>query len=151
MIRKRFFRILAVLFAAYAVVILMSMTVPVAPAIGNRCLPPSLRGKAHDDYYFSWLRWIPRSATSWCIDRPPHLILGNQREQSTAPNGARGPKPIPSRGEWQVSAVQLRPGWPVFLPYIAFTTPGGTHVRIGCRWDDVDHYYTFPTLAIATF
>ena len=117
--------------------------------IGNRCLPEWLRGKTHDDYYLTWTRWIPRSATSWCIKAPPIQLLGNQEGEALAADGTIGPKPIPRPGEWQLSIVQIKKGWPFFLPYFAWTTEQGTHFRLGARWDDVDQYYTFPSIAIA--
>lgn len=135
--------------AGYAILICLASIMPGPDLVGNRCLPKWLQGEAHTDYYLSWTRWIPRSATSWCIDEAPVQLLGNQKEKAVARNGAVGPKPIPGPGEWQMSAVQLKNGWPLFLPYFAFTTKGGTHLRIGCRWDDVDHYYTFPSFALA--
>ena len=63
-------------------------------------------------------------------------------------DGHPGITPLPQRGEWQLSLVQERKGWPIYVPYFAFTTKGGWHFRVGCRWDTVDHYYTYPTLAL---
>ena len=134
----------------YGSLIYLVAILPGKKLVGDRCLPSQLQGEVHKDFYFSWTRWIPRSATSWCMDKAPVQLLGNQQAKAMARNGAPGPKPIPGPGEWQFSAVQLKDGWPLYLPYFAFTTKSGTHVRIGCRWDDVDHYYTFPSFAIAT-
>ena len=94
----------------------------------------------HTGFDISFLRWIPRGATSWCFVEPPIILLGNY--------GIALPKPIPEKGRWQVSVVQMCRGWPVFLPYAAVTTRRGYHVRIGARWDDVDGYYTFPSFAL---
>ncbi|MBI4459997.1 MAG: hypothetical protein HY648_08060 [Acidobacteria bacterium] len=133
----------------YLLSVYLAAALPGGPGIGKECLPEWLRDKAHDDYYVSWTRWIPRSATSWCLEHPPIQILGNQRQRAAAKDGTLGPKPIPLPGRWQVSVVQIKKGWPLFLPYIAWTSKGGTHFRLGARWDDVDHYYTFPSIALA--
>ena len=120
----------------------------------GECLPAHLRNRTHDDYshLFKPFRWVPRSWTSWCFVEPPLLLLGNQKGTLAARNrSTRGPKPIPRPGEWQLSVVQLRERLPVFfLPYFAFTTKKGTHFSVGCRWDDTDHYYTFPRIALKT-
>lgn len=55
------------------------------------------------------------------------------------------PKPITQPGSWQFSYFPLGP-W--FAWYFAFTTKGGIHFRIGARWDDVDDYVEFPSIAI---
>jgi hypothetical protein len=78
------------------------------------------------------------------------MILGNQKGRfPTLDHSAFGPKPIPEPGEWQFSVVQVRPEIPLwFLPYFAYTTKEGDHFSIGCRWDDTDHYYIFPRVAV---
>lgn len=57
------------------------------------------------------------------------------------------PTPITSPGTWQLSRFPLGPdeAW-----YFAFTTKGGTHFRIGARWDNVDNYVEWPEVAIKT-
>jgi hypothetical protein len=138
----------ALLFGSLILIYLVAL-LPERNLFGDHCLPAWLRGKNHDDYYFYQMRWIPRSATSWCIPQAPILLLGNQRGRAAALDGRIGPKPVPQPGEWQVSVVQLKRDWPLFLPYVAWTTKDGTHFRFGARWDDIDHYYTFPSIAIA--
>jgi hypothetical protein len=78
------------------------------------------------------------------------MLLGNQKETfPTRDRSAIGPKPIPKPGEWQFSVVQVRAEIPIwFLPYFAYTTRQGSHFSIGCRWDDTDHYYIFPRIAV---
>ena len=145
----KLWRIATAVMAGYMILLYLAALLPDERLIGNKCLPDSLKGKSHNDYYLPGTRWIPRSVTSWCMEEPPIQLLGNQKRQAHAQDGTTGPKPIPEAGEWQVSAVQMKKGWPLFLPYVAITTKSGRHFRIGCRWDDVDHYYTFPSIAIA--
>lgn len=111
-------------------------------------LPEAIAVGVHTDYRFEFFQSVPRSYTSRCFVSPPILILGNQEHWARDRAGVIGPKPIPRKGEWQLSLVQWRQGWPVILPYFALTTIGGWHFRIGPRWDDIDHYYTFPSFAI---
>ncbi|MBI4160745.1 MAG: hypothetical protein HY506_02445 [Candidatus Yanofskybacteria bacterium] len=116
---------------------------------GKACLPiPIQKGKLHQDYYFEFLRWIPFAWTSWCFEEPPILIAGNQNYWEKLPGGSAGPKPLPRPGEWQLSIIQIKRGWPLFFPYFSFTTQDGLHFRIGCRWDDIDSYFVLPSFAI---
>lgn len=110
---------------------------------GKTCLPTTLQHKLHWDYPHG-LRWVSRSKTSWCMVQPPTLVLGNQTNYH-AQKGLSGPEAIPARGSWQLSFVQVREKFPFFLPYFAMTTSGGWHWRVGCRWDQSDGYYTFPS------
>ena len=110
---------------------------------GNTCLPSSLQDKLHGDYPHG-LRWVPRSSTSWCMVQPPTLALGNQTNYFLR-KGSSGPEAIPAHGSWQISFVRVREKLPFFLPYLAVTTQGGWHMRLGCRWDQKDGYYTFPS------
>src|SRR5579864_4032310 len=71
---------------------------------GEPGLPPSLVHRLHDDYP-RYLRWIPRRLTSWHMVQPPRLILGNQKNYCGTKDGRSGPRPIPARGEWQLSFV----------------------------------------------
>ena len=118
----------------------------------NKCLPDYLKNRTRDDYsyLFKPFRWVPWTWTSWCFAEPPIMLLGNQKGRfATRDRSAMGPKPIPEPGEWQFSVVQVRAGIPVwFLPYFACTTQRGNHFSIGCRWDDTDHYYIFPRIAV---
>lgn len=84
----------------------------------------------HTDWIFPF-SLIPRSWTAWESDTPPRKLCGN----------AKTVKPIPDSGEWLLS-------WPL---YFAFQTKGGIHGRIGIRWDDVDHYYQFPSFTLKRY
>ncbi len=148
--RRKWWMLPPAMLLGYVILIYLVALLPERNLFGDRCLPAWLQGKSHNDYYFSWTQWIPRSATSWCIAQAPILLLGNQKGRARAQDGRIGPKPVPEPGEWQVSMVRLKRDWPLFLPYIAWTKKDGTHFRFGARWDDVDHYYTFPSIAIAT-
>lgn len=113
----------------------------------ERCLPPHIKNKKHTDYTLPGTKWIPFWATSWCFVEPPIMLLGNQKQRSVAANGQLGSSPIPEPGTWQLSMVQLKKQWVFTLPYFALTTKTGFHFRIGCRWDNVDHYFVFPSIA----
>lgn len=113
--------------------------------MSKRCLPPKLKNAKHWDYP-KGLKWIPRSWTSYCFGRKaPRLIAGNQKSQRVSEDFKkgfqRGPAPIGEAGSFQIS-------WP---PYLAFTTKGGRHFHIGARWDDVDGYYSFPSIMVKRF
>ena len=115
--------------------------------LGEKCLSPNLERRLHDDFP-RYLRWIPRRATSWRMVQPPTMIVGNQTTYCAARNGKFGPRAVPARGEWQISAVQVREHWPFFFPYLAVTSARGWHARFGCRWDELDEYYSFPSFTI---
>ncbi|MBI2607390.1 MAG: hypothetical protein HYW51_01030 [Candidatus Doudnabacteria bacterium] len=86
--------------------------------------------------------------TARALLEPPTMIFGSRHYlQAMATSGEVGPKPIPANGQWQFSLVRIRKNSWFFLPYIAFTFCS-VHFRIGCRWDDVDHYYTLDSIAL---
>jgi hypothetical protein len=126
----------------------------VAP-IPDSALPPNLmeeveingvrvvRSKRHADYPWG-LRWIPRGWTAFKWGAP-RQVLGNQKHGTLASYPGWDPKPIGEPGTWQLSRF---PDGPWYAWYFAFTTKGGTHFRIGARWDDVDSYTEFPSIAI---
>ncbi len=107
--------------------------------------------------YPKWLSWIPRGWTAfkWGL---PKQVLGNQKDVKLIPAGYQGkteagveiiidawpPKPIGEPGSWQLSRF---PDGPWFAWYFACTMKSGWHFRIGARWDDVDNYVQFPTVA----
>lgn len=108
---------------------------------GRRHLPSHLQKREHDDYP-AVFRWMPRSWTSFGWGRP-QLLVGNQ---NTWYEGA--PKPVGEKGTFQISRYPDLPPPLCWLPlYFAVTTPNGIHLRLGARWDDVDAYVQFPSIA----
>jgi len=116
--------------------------------IGGSCIPDHIRDKYHDDYYFKFMHIIPRKYTFGCFTEPPVMLFGNQNYWSLAKNDFVGPRPIPRPGEWQFSVILIEiKNMKLYLPYFAFTTSSGWHARIGCKWDDVDGYFVFFSIA----
>lgn len=106
------------------------------------CLPEHLKNSKHNDF-LPGLRWIPRSWTAFCWGKPI-MVWGNQIKRAEGGH----PKPIGEPGSWQVSIYPNSPlGWTWAAWYVAFTFPSGRHFRIGARWDDVDNYVEWPSLA----
>lgn len=111
----------------------------------DSALPAHLRGQLHWDWPGPF-RKIPRGWTAFKWGTP-RLLAGNlwpvDFKQLV---GLPAPFPITSRGTWQLSYF---PGAPCFLVglYFAFTLRNGWHFRIGARWDDVDNYVQWPTIA----
>ncbi len=145
-IPRKVLRIILIGLGAYVALIALIIIFSFPPLIGNHCLPDQLKGKLHEDFFFPSIRWIPRAATAFCFAEPPIKLLGNQNYWEDAKNGELGPKPIPPPGQWQLTVVQVKKGWPLYIPYFALTTKKGTHFRIGCRWDDADNYYVLPSI-----
>lgn len=107
----------------------------------KRSLPEHLRHRPHEDYPMAF-RWIPRWLTAFSWGRPS-LMVGNQ---DNAYEGS--PKPIGERGSFQISRYPDLPPPLCWLPlYFAFTTHDGLHMRLGARWDDIDAYTQFPSIA----
>lgn len=109
----------------------------------DSALPENLRGKKHWDWPWPFSK-ISRGATAfnWGM---PKLVRGSQK--GVVVDGAEPaphPKPIGEPGSWQLSRFPLGP-W--YAWYFAFTLKNGRHFRVGARWDDVDGYVQFPTLA----
>lgn len=118
------------------------------PLFGKQHLPSHLQEQRHSDYSIPGTHWIPRSATSWHYQTPPILIAGRCSTLTADRYGQTCPKPIPKKGEWYFAIVPIKKELLLFLPYFAGTTETELHFRIGCRWDDVDFYYTFPSIAL---
>lgn len=108
----------------------------------DKHLPRHLQGRRHWDYPWPF-HLIPRGWTTFNWGKP-EMMIGNQRARE---NG--GPKPIGEYGSFQISRYPDLPlpfSW--FPVYVAFTTREGLHFRLGARWDDVDGYTQFPSVAI---
>ncbi len=108
-------------------------------------LPPHLRHRPHEDW--PWLfKKVPRAWTAFSWGRP-RLVAGNlwPVDFDMPRVGLPAPMPITSRRTWQVSRFPDGPWW---AWYFAFTLPNGWHVRLGARWDDVDRYVEWPSVAI---
>jgi hypothetical protein len=108
------------------------------------CLPPHLRDTRHWDWWGPF-KYIPRGWTAWCWGKPTFL-WGNQTREKDG-----YPLPIGEPGSYQVSFFPQAPFWAFWGLYVAFTLKGGRHWRFGTRWDDVDLYCVFPTLATRWF
>lgn len=111
----------------------------------DSALPPHLRGALHTDWPWPFSK-IPRGWTAWAWGRPV-LISGNTTEF----NGGR-PKPIPRHGEWAFFEFPDAPWYWAWAAWgFAFTLASGRHFRIGARWDDVDDYVEWPSIASRKF
>jgi len=146
--KRKVLKLIIGVILGYLVLIYLLALLPSEKLVGRGCLPEHLKERLHDDYDIPGTKWIPFAATSFCFVEPPIQILGNQDFNYPGLNNKMGPKPIPLPGQWQFTIVQEKKGWPLYLPYFAFTTKGGIHFRIGARWDDIDNYYVFPSFGI---
>lgn len=116
-------------------------------------LPKKLQNKRHDDWIWPF-KLIPRAWTAYKWGKPQEQY-GNLNPDSPSDYSFivdtydelfhDFPKPITGLGTWQLSNF---PFGPRFAWYFAFTTKKGLHFRIGARWDDVDNYVEFPSIAI---
>lgn len=117
----------------------------------NSALPPHLR-RPHNDWPFPFSK-IPRGLTAWDWGRPKK-ILGNQEVSGTA---WKFMKPIGPAGTWQFSYFPAAPWWAKpFAFYLAISFKPRAdgwfrHVRIGARYDDVDDYTQWPSIAARRF
>jgi len=117
----------------------------------DSALPPHLRGLRHGDFP-PGLRWVPRGWTAWNWGEPRKIIGTQQREE---PWGV--PAPIGEPASWQVSIYPDAPwwAWPVAW-YVAFSWKAGAdgwfrHFRAGARYDSVDSYAVWPSIATRRF
>ena len=103
--------------------------------MGNNALPYHLKGKLHNDWIFPFC-YIPRSWTSFKLFQPPKVIIGYKvlDWNKDAPNPCQ-------RHSWS---------WYISIPLYFTVTFGnsGFYMRIGCRYDDIDKYYTVPSFAL---
>lgn len=111
----------------------------------NEALPENLR-KPHNDWPWPF-SLVPRGLTAWDWGKPK-MVAGNQIHR--AEGGA--PKPIGEPESWQVSYFPDAPWWAKpFAWYVAGTLKSGRHFRLGARWDDVDDYTQWPSIASRKF
>ena len=90
----------------------------------------------HDDWPL-FFKYVPRSWTTWRVPFPPPKLAGNARLVKWRNTDHVFSKPIPEPQEYFAAQG-----------YIAFTTKGGIHGRLGARFDDVDNYLTFPAFTL---
>ena len=58
------------------------------------------------------------------------------------------PKPINPPGTWQFSIYPSSPWWAKPIAwYVGVTLKSGRHFRVGARFDDVDGYVQWPSIA----
>lgn len=109
------------------------------------CLPDHLKDKRHDDWPWPF-SLVPRAWTSYC-GKPPKKVAGNQALSTVVIDWVSYdyPKPIPPFGQWHRAEADM---W--FSFYFALTSKLGWTFRFGSRYDDVDHYYTFPSFKIGS-
>jgi hypothetical protein len=93
----------------------------------------------HSDWIWP-LRAVPRRWTVLC-GTPPYKTLGTTPLRTAQFHGLqfRYPQPIPPPGHWHFTT------WPI---YFGLSTRSGWHFRIAVRYDDIDGYYTWPSLTI---
>jgi len=107
--------------------------------VPNSALPDHLKGKLHNDWIFP-LCYIPRSWTSYKLFQPPVILFGFRVKDWKEHNGQMFPNPC------------QRHAWAFYLsiPFYFTITFGNTgyYMRIGCRHDDIDFYYTIPSFAL---
>jgi len=85
----------------------------------------------HNDWLWPF-SYIPRKWTAIESEEPPTKIFGN----------TNGNLDVPKPGQWTLSSSP-------YGPMFAWTSVSGWHFRIGtARYDYVDRYYQFPTLAL---
>ncbi len=63
------------------------------------------------------------------------------------------PKPVTSPGSWQLSRFPAGPWWAWYFAWSGKRQMDKKflHVRVGARWDNVDGYVQFPSLAARRF
>jgi hypothetical protein len=108
--------------------------------MSNSALPDHLKGKLHNDYWFPFC-YIPRSWTSYKLVQPPKLICGRKVHDYTSRKYHKdsnvsdwGPDPC-QKTKWS---------WCFSLPFHFTITFKKMYLRIGCRWDTIDEYFTVP-------
>jgi len=112
----------------------------------NSALPDHLKGKLHNDWFFPF-SYIPRAWTSYKLFQPPKLIFGykvfdwtSRKYKLNSNETTRGADPC-QKSKWAFAFT---------IPFHFTISFGksGWYMRIGCRWDTVDEYYTIPAFVI---
>ena len=89
----------------------------------------------HTDW--PWLlSWVPRRWTAFESEIPPLQLFGN------VPPGAH--LDIPARGQWTIATI-AHGNLPL---YFAIRTKSNWYFRFGVRFDYLNKYYTFPSIAL---
>ena len=96
----------------------------------------------HDDWPWP-LSSVPRRWTA-VSGNPPRKTFGTTPLTRAEFNGRqfRYPKPIPPAGRWHFTI------WPL---YFGMTTHSGWHFRLGVRYDDIDGYYSWPSVTLKRY
>ena len=105
---------------------------------GRECLPDHLKDKRHDDWPPP-LNRVHRSTSAFCGGGEPDWPAEIPAEARTAipPAGMETGHHRDRAGNWR--------------PYYALTTDRCWHLRVGFRWDEVDHYFNLVLPWMATF
>jgi hypothetical protein len=107
----------------------------------NSALPEHLRGKLHNDWIFPFC-YIPRGWTAFKLFQPPIILLAYNCDEIQEYNGKAGFHPIQKTLNGKFCS------WHINFPfYFCISLKFNFFFMIGCRWDAVDFYYNFPTIA----
>lgn len=128
---QKLWKTLGLALIGYALVVYLAALLPWGPRIGNECLPEWLQGKRHDDYYLRWTRWLPRAATSWCIQSAPLLLLGNQKSRAQALDGTTDQSPSRLRESGSSRSFHSTKAG----PFSSHTLPGRLKMAPTCAWE----------------
>lgn len=127
------------------------------PALKETPVSPIL-DKPHTDYPWPF-SLIPRRWTAFQWGRP-QLVAGHMSNWwESASNFSHvlglppAPKPISSPITWQLSRFPAGPWWAWYFAWSGKRKADGKflHFRLGARWDDVDSYVQFPSIALRRY
>ncbi len=121
----------------------------------DSALPPHLQGTFHWDWIWPFSR-IPRGWTAFDWGRPFLHKGWGLRGEDFAPGfcwGTDHPRPITSPGTWQLSRFPEGPWYAWYFAWSGKVRGDGMfrHFRIGARWDNVDDYVQWPTIAFRRY
>lgn len=125
---------------------------------GNEVLPDNLKNKNHWDFP-KFLQWIPRAWTAFDLGVPRQIIGSQDKLDARIDKKTRkvGPAPVGKPNSWQLSRFPDLPKPFCWIPlYFAWSGSKGKdgrylHFRIGARFDNVDSYSEFPSIALRTY